>query len=101
MLVFCFLAQPCYVEPTVARAYTAVRNMWRFLHLHPENLAVLVSTYECSMQSPHSLLYHFTKALKIFHLALYPNLDVGIGTNRFQILDVAPKDFCDGPAVLL
>ena len=92
MLVFCFLAQPCLVEPTVARAYTAVRNVWRYIHAHPTTIQVLRDNFDAFMQNAHSLLFHFAQSLKVFKLGLFPDLRIGIGDIRFEILWIAPRD---------
>ena len=91
-LVFTLLSQPCYAEPTVARAYTAVRNFWRFVHQHPESLCLLRELFHDSLQNQHSFLKHITNALSVFHLALFPNMQVGIGSIKFNILEVQIRD---------
>ena len=92
MFVFCFLSQPCLVEPSIARAYCAVRNMWRFVHAYPCCIQVFRTHYDKMMQCQQSLLAHFQKALNIFHLALFPDLSIRIGRQSFSVLDVHPKD---------
>lgn len=61
MLVFCFLAQPCLVEPTVARAYTAIRNVWRHIHANPTIIQVFQQNFDVFMRNPHSLIFHFAQ----------------------------------------
>lgn len=92
MLVFCFLSQPCLVEPRIARAYTAVRNFWRFVHHDPTILAKLQNVFSRCIQHKQSLLYHVSSALEVFHLRLFPSMQVGIAQQRFEILDVTPRD---------
>ena len=92
MFVFCFLAQPWRVEPTIARAYCAVRNMWRYVHSHPCCLERLRNFFEAMIKCKHSLLAHFRQALQVFHLALFSDMSIRIGTVTFSILDIHPKD---------
>lgn len=92
MLVFTFLCNPCFVHPKVARAYVTVCNMWRYVHRHPEMLSRLRTVYPTAIVGKHTLLAHFRNALKIFHCAVMPDLTIGIGSSRFSILDVSPKD---------
>ena len=92
MLVFCFFSQPCFVEPKTARAYTAVLNFWRYIHSHPEIITTLQNIFEASIALKQSLVCHVSKALEHFHLRLFPDLSVGIGNQRFEILDVTPRD---------
>lgn len=80
------------MEPLIGRAYTAVRNFWRFIHQNPSSLDGLRSLFHESLKNKHSFLKHITDALRVFHLGLFPNLQVGIGSHRFNILDVQLRD---------
>lgn len=93
MMIFTFLSQPCHTEPTVVRAHTALRNFWRFLHDHPNLLGRLRAVFQSSIGKPHSLLRHVSEACEIFHLRLFPHLQVGIGKHKFDILDICFRDF--------
>lgn len=92
MLIFTFLCNPCFVHPQVARAYVTVCNIWRFDHRNPLVVSKLQGLYSSSVHSKHSLIAHFRDALRVFHCALLPDLSIGIGSSKFQILDVTSKD---------
>ena len=92
MLIFTFLCNPCFVHPRVARAYVTVCNVWRYLHRHPEAVEKLQGLFVHANHHKHSLLAHFREALLVFHCALLPDLCIGIGSSKFSILDVTPKD---------
>ena len=92
MLIFSLLVQPCLVEPCTARAFSAIRNFWRFLHRNPHEKGRLTALFDHSMTNKHSYLFHVQSSLKIFHFALFPDMSVGIADIRFPVLEI---DFCD------
>lgn len=92
MLIFTFLCNPCFVHPRVARAYVTVCNIWRFLHRNPSFVPKLQQIFMTANQNKHSLISHFREALLVFHCALMPDLCICIGSSKFSILDVSPKD---------
>ena len=95
MMIFTFLSQPCHTEPTVARAYCALRKFWRFIHDHPLMLDRLRAMFSFSINKQHSLLRHISQACETFHLRLFPDMQIGIGKHKYPILDVCARDLCN------
>ena len=92
MLVFCFLSQPSFVHPQLSRAYTMLRNFWRFVHGNPEVCQTLERHFAEFSQAKHSIIHHVRNALKLFHMDILPTLHIGIGNVRFHLLDFSFKE---------
>ena len=92
MLIFTFLCNPRFVHPRVARAYVTVCNIWRLLHRNPSFVSKFQNLFATANQGKHSLIAHFREALLVFHCSLLPDCAIGIGSSKFSILDVSPKD---------
>ena len=92
MLVLSLLAEPCLVDPKVARAFNAIRNFWRFVHAYPAMLGTLQTIFCRSVSHPHSLLHSVSEALRIFHISLFEDMTFGIADVRIPIIEVSFKD---------
>ena len=92
MLVLSLLAEPCLVDPKVARAFTAIRNFWRFVHANPDVCETLCDIFPVCIDQPHSLLHTVSEALRVFHITLFADLTFGIADVRIPLLEVTFKD---------
>ena len=88
-LVLGLLAQPHRIEPELARAYTAICDFSRFIHMSPDFVPLCQKTLATCHDLPHSLLSQVRAAFSLFGLTLHDDFCVSFRcSQRVPLLDL-------------
>ena len=92
-LVLGFLAQPHRVDPYIARAYSAVLDFMRFLHIDPENFDRLCRAAPLSTVNKYSLFTGIRDAFAAFGISFDTDLHVAVGNGpKLNLRELSARD---------